>query len=328
LTSYAPQHSYDARAVGAHALHEAQRLFAEIGWDQREPIDVFAFVAALDITLMFRSFARLAGAYLPGTRSAPPIITVNEQHPLPRQRYSAAHELGHHFDKGEAVTDIDTEFLARGDEVKSASEYFAEAFAGWMLMPRRLVVSSMQQLNLKGPMTAEGAYRLSLALGTSYDATITQLRVLKYIGWSELHQLRKVPPKSTKERLLGEPRPNARADVWLVRDPQVEWLRPQPEDDVIVELPETPTSGYEWVVHPPSDVATVVKSEYRKPDDRFVFGAQGVRRLVLRVSGHGRHEVRLQLRSPYDPVSADERVLDMDVPAPREGHYVPDLVTA
>lgn len=307
--------------AGLRALAAAQRLFADLDWNQREPVDVFALVADLDITLVFRPFKQLSGAYLPGTTDVPPTITINEHHPLALQRYSAAHELGHHVAHSEAVYDTETDLLARGLEVKNEGEYFAEAFAGWLLMPRRLVDTKMAALDITGGPTAEEVYRLSLELGTSYHATLTQLLILRRMSYRRYNELRKIPPKDTKEQVAGHPRAEARPDVWLVRDPRNAWIRPKLDDEVIVELPETPTSSFQWEVAEWPAAAVQIASEYRKPADEEAYGGEGARQLRFRVARAGRWDLRVRLQSPYDTQIADERTVTLDVPAPQRGVY-------
>ncbi len=314
--------------AGLRALAAAQRLFAEFGWDQREPIDVFALIDELGVTLVFRPYKRLAGAYLPSTDEVPPTITINEQHPLALQRYSAGHELGHHIAPSDVVYDTDTDLLARGLPVKSEGEYFAEAFAGWVLMPRRLVEAKIATLGVGRALDAEAVYRLSLELGTSYEATLTQLRILKRLTYARYRVLRKVSPKETKERLAGGTRAEARPDVWLVRDPGRVRIRPKPDDEVILELPETPTTSYEWEVADWPAAARDIESEYRQPADALAYGGQGTRRLRFRVARPGLWDLHVRLRSPYDRKVADERVVTLDVPPPQHGVYAPELALA
>jgi Zn-dependent peptidase ImmA (M78 family) len=314
--------------AGLRALAAAQRLFAEVGWGQREPVDVFALIADLDITLVFRPFKRLGGAYFPPTTDVPPTITINEQHPLALQRYSAGHELGHHIAHSEAVYDTETDLLARGLAVRNEGEYFAEAFAGWLLMPRRLVETKMASLEITDPLTAEATYRLSLDLGTSYEATLTQLLILKRLSYAQYNALRKIPPKETKEHVAGRPRAEARPDVWLLRNPRDSWIRPKLDDEVILELPETPTTSFQWEVSEWPATAHEIASEYRRPSDDLAYGGEGARQLRFRVVRPGRWDLHLHLRSPYDAHVADERRVTLDVPIPQRGVYDAELALA
>jgi hypothetical protein len=93
-------------------------------------------------------------------------------------------------------------------------------------------------------------YELSLEFGTSYEATLTQLAVLEKITWAEARKLR-LPPIEIKTTLAAGRRPqDARADVWLVRETDTERDLPlRVSDEVVLRLPEMPSSGYVWTLH-------------------------------------------------------------------------------
>lgn len=316
---------FDQKRAGRHALVESQRLLRDRGLDQSEPVDVFRVILDEGITLSFNRYKSLMGAYIPGNDDTWPLITVNQGHGLALQRYTAAHELGHHVERSTPVHDLDVEVLARGRQPRSYSEFFAESFAAWLLMPRQLVVAKLRQLGLPArELDAEGVYRLSLELGTSYDATATQLWVLRQLSAARYRALRKVPPKVTKEHLAGQTRANVRGDVWAVGDPgDNRRLRPKPGDDVMIEMPEAPGTSYEWErVGWPSDILTSVASEFSPASDAaHTYDGAGRRRVHFTVAGPGSCELRLALRSPFDPDPAETRSLLLEVEAPREGTY-------
>jgi Zn-dependent peptidase ImmA (M78 family) len=312
--------------AASHALVEAQRFLRDEGSDPSQPVDVFRLILEREITLAFKPYKKLFGAYIPATGEAAPLITVNADHPLALQRYTAAHELGHHIERSEAVHDVDVEILARGIQPPSYSETFAEAFAAWLLMPRRLVVAKLQELGLPlRELDAEQLYRLSLELGTSYDATATQLRVLNHLSRTHYLAVRKVPPRLTKERLAGSPRrAAARADIWALGDPgTTRLIRPKPEDEVIVDLPEAPGTSYEWEpINLPGEMVTEFSSVFLPAHDSArTYDGAGLRRLRFQVAGPGRAELRFVLHSPFDPRPARTRTLLLDVAALCEGTY-------
>ena len=104
-----------------------------------------------------------------------PGIIVNSQHPLTLQRYTAAHEYGHHALGHDASADDESGFT--GDR-QNLQEVAAQAFAGEFLMPLQLVNYTLRTMGLPGqylPLTARQMYQLALELGVSYGAAVTQL---------------------------------------------------------------------------------------------------------------------------------------------------------
>jgi Zn-dependent peptidase ImmA (M78 family) len=77
----------------------------------------------------------VAGAYLPRL----PLVVVNGRQPLVRQRFTLAHELGHHRMGHGAVVDAPAALTIRhgGDQ----REVAANAFAGELLLPRAAVAA-------------------------------------------------------------------------------------------------------------------------------------------------------------------------------------------
>lgn len=314
----------DQRRAAAHALVAAQRVLQGMKWDQQKPIDVFRLILEEGITLDFTPYKKLAGAYIPGAGGLAPVITINEGHPLPLQRYSAAHELGHHVAQSDSVCDTDVEILARGVAPRTYAEAFAESFASWLLMPRQLVNARMEALGLPvHGLAAEDVYRLSLDLGTSYDATLTQLGVLRVLPFPWQQALRRVPPKATKEQIAGGPRANARADVWQLAD-RDQWgvVRAKLGDEVIIELHEAPTTSYMWEpIDWPALARKAYRSEFDAPPRADGYDAAGLRRIRFAVADAGQWALRLELRSPYDPEPAATRSLLLMVLPPLHASY-------
>lgn len=128
----------------------AERLASEVltrSGIRRAPVDVDAIAAAQGLRYLPISFASVQGAYVgtlgPGAHPRADGRAVafigSHQHPL-RQRFTRAHELGHHLiDHGrvEWVNRLRLELPChyQGDVYHEAHEHFAAA----LLMPRGLV---------------------------------------------------------------------------------------------------------------------------------------------------------------------------------------------
>jgi Zn-dependent peptidase ImmA (M78 family) len=122
--------------VGYRYAEEITQHFRE----QDIPVRVFDLAQAIDLPIDRHRFtssnicgfaARYGDLYM---------IAVNSSHPVTRQRFTAAHELGHclcHLERGE----VRGFFSCTGDLLVSESlfERQANAFASELLMPRVLV---------------------------------------------------------------------------------------------------------------------------------------------------------------------------------------------
>jgi hypothetical protein len=236
--------------ANTRAAVRAAELHADLEIDLSCPVDVFQAVDELGLILAFAPLGEVSGVYLPGPPTAG--IMLHEGHPRTRQRYSAAHELGHHvFDHAADVDLGPKEGLERADgERWPDHEKEAESFAAWFLMPRRLLKSGLRRLGIEHPADAYDVYALSLWLGTSYTATARQLAVTKLVDRTRADEWAEIPPRNLKRALAGEMVPDdLRNDVWwLDRRNHMQPVDARPGDRLVLSLPEIPSSGYSWRV--------------------------------------------------------------------------------
>ncbi len=315
------------------AARDASRAHRDLDVDTTRQIDPFAALERAGILVLRRRLDHLAGLYLPSDprdgRDVPAVL-VNVAHPPSKQRFTAAHELGHHRRDHDVSLDNDTEWLARGEASASERERMAEAFAAWFLMPKRLVVATLTALGLHtDALTADGAYALSLQLGTSYAATVRHLADMNLLTTRRGEQLLRVAPQSIKKELGGlDVAADTRRDVHLFHvgrpDARVALLE---GDALVLEAPETPSSGYLWQVTPPAGLA-LVRDEYRAPD--AALGGRGWHRFLFRAESPGRWDVALELRRPWQQGAAVEtaRVTVVARPQPVPGLVQPQLLVA
>src|ERR1700730_6887140 len=131
---------------GAHELHRDLNIREQIERSEGWRIDVFSVISRLGATLMFQPLDKLLGAYLPGEENG---VLITTQRPLPIQRFTAAHELGHLYLKHEPSLD-DEGILRRSPFSNSAAavnsqEREADAFASTFLVPPWLVAILLQR---------------------------------------------------------------------------------------------------------------------------------------------------------------------------------------
>ena len=315
------------------AAREASRAHRDLGVDTTRQIDPFAALDRAGVLVLRRRLDHMAGLYLPPDprdgRDVPAVL-VNVAHPPSKQRFTAAHELGHHRRDHDISLDNDTEWLARGEAPASERERMAEAFAAWFLMPKRLVVATLTAQNLQADsLTADGAYALSLELGTSYAATVRHLADMGLLTTRRSEQLLRIAPQSIKKELGGlDVAADTRRDVHLFHigrpDASVAILE---GDALVLEAPETPSSGFLWQVTPLVGLA-LVRDEYRSPD--AALGGRGWRRFLFRAESPGQWDVALELRRPWQHGAAAEtvRVTVVARPQPVPGLVQPQLLVA
>ncbi len=308
----------EARRTGSLA---AQRARVRLGLREERRVEIFDVIEADGTWLMFQPLDRLYGFY----RRVGEVtgIAINAQHPPSLQRYTAAHELGHHVlghgfsldevhnvdgARGiEESADFDNALAARssldvGDPTEEAA---AQAFAATFLMPIQVFNRVLLDLHFdrdRPALGAEDVYRLSLEFGTSYEATVTQLAVLDKITWSHARGLR-LPPIRIKTALAGQRPENSRADVWLIEETVGERrLQLRVADEVVVRLGEIPSSGYGWELD--TDRLGPLKLLDKRfvagdDDDPALYGAAARREIHLRATAPGDTMLRLALTRPW-----------------------------
>jgi Zn-dependent peptidase ImmA (M78 family) len=312
---------------------EAGRAHRDLGIDTSQRIDPFDALERSGVLVFRRRLDRIAGLYIPGrlTESGIDGVLINSGHPLSKQRYTAAHELAHHRRDRQFLIDTDTEWLGRVDSGRSDRERFAEAFAAWFLMPRKLIEETGNRLGLDfSRLDGPDTYALALELGTSYEATVRHLRDMRRIDSPQRVSLLEIQPRRIKQELGSGLATNLRKDVWLVQPSRnVERVFPSQGDTLIFALPETPSSGYIWR---PSSIPTWLEpigDEYLAPSGGLI-GGRGERRLLYRVDGPGRQQVELLMGRPWQPdIVADTfQVEVISQPQPETGPAAPELLAA
>lgn len=227
-------HWNEAHRVAMIAAAEAQE---DLALNTFQRIEVFDAMSAANLKVIFRKLEGCAALYLPASLGGRPGAILNASHPLALQRYSGAHEFGHHvFDHGGRV-DRDTEpRRARGE--LSVEEKLAEAFAAWFLMPPEAVEPALDRLGRKQPQSPLDAYALALRLGTSFRAMCVHLASLKLLGSAAATSWSETPLKSIKQQLTANSPPGGwRSDVWLLSGADADsQLVPRCGDRLLLDL--------------------------------------------------------------------------------------------
>lgn len=229
------------------AAESAGRLLEELSVDQNEQIDVFGICEDLGLWLAFLPMDNLLGAFVPEGVGG---VLITTHRPIPVQRYTAAHEIGHwRLDHGHGLA-LDGEEHVLG-HTPVEREQLAQVFAGNLLMPAPLVFGVLERLGVSGqPLEPEHAYAIAREAGVSYEAAVRQLSHLEVITPDRIAVLRQQQPLQVKAELaLGRRPVNGYADVWPVNE---DWndqlLALRVEDEVIISLPENRSTGYRWML--------------------------------------------------------------------------------
>jgi len=228
------------------AAESAGRLLDELDVDQTEQVDVFGICEDLGLWLAFLPLDNLLGAFIPEGVGG---VLVTTQRPIPIQRYTAAHEIGHwRLDHGHGLALDGEEHVLGATPVER--EQLAQVFAGNLLMPPPLVFGVLERLGLTGEtVEPDHAYAVAREAGVSYEAAVRQLTHLEVITGEQATTLRQRRPLQVKADLALGRRPiNGYADVWPVNedwDDQLLALRV--EDEVVISLPENRSTGYRWM---------------------------------------------------------------------------------
>ena len=268
----------------------ATRLHRDLGVQSRITgesgrVDVFDALARLNVPLVFKPLDGLLGAYL--TDPAPGVL-VTTRRQLSVQRFTAAHELGHHQLKHEPSLDDDsilrrTPFIAKpGDNTQ---EIEADAFAAAFLLPRWLVVWHCEQQgwNDRSLRRPEVIYQLALRAGTSYSAACWTLQRYGFLDRSAARQAASIEPKAIKKALLRGVIPeNYYGDVWLLtgRDAGLR-VEGAPTDLFVVCLPEHSNAGYLWRLDELDAEGFRVMADRRENDEPDEKVGSAVKRCII-----------------------------------------------
>lgn len=164
----------------------AERLLESLGLESLLPIDVERVAELLSIDVVYDYLGPGVSGLLITNPNGASIVVQNRDHPN-RQRFSIAHEIGHHV-LGHQFTDGDHVHVDRGNYVSmrgpSASsgenemEVEANQFAAALLMPSRLVRTRCRELTRGGLVFDQHISQLAADFSVSEQAMTIRLTTL------------------------------------------------------------------------------------------------------------------------------------------------------
>ncbi len=266
-------------------------------------IDVFGAIIALDTPLIFRPLQGLLGACIPG-----PGIIISTERPLPIQRFTGAHELGHvalghdiSLDGEEILTRIGhNSGQARLDDLEIAADSFASSF----LLPKWLLQMHARRQGWDRASMADPqcVYQLSLRVGASYQATCVALERHDIIDSGTREALLSKPRRAIKAELLdGVEVDNFFPDVWLLTEhDENSTIEGQPDDVFVLRLAEQGGAGYLWTTTGLVESGFAILRDQREiPPPDLAIGGPVTRAVTARRAEPAKGSFSLELRRPW-----------------------------
>jgi Zn-dependent peptidase ImmA (M78 family) len=191
------------------AAKKALRFRVEHGYQLDEPCNIYELIHKQRIDLQFVDVPSLEGMYL--EEESTNRICVCAHRPVGRQKFTAAHELGHHV-LGHG-SQIDAGFEIDHAVPDDLEERTADVFARYVLMPPRAVYAGFRGRGLD-PTSArpEDFYRIGTWLGVGFVTLVYHMTfTLQVLSRAQCHMLEKVELRDIKRALAGA---GTTFDVW------------------------------------------------------------------------------------------------------------------
>ena len=123
-----------AELVYVTARREAQKL-RDVSWDGQFPVDLIPLVHELGAELYSADLGTDLSGVVSKDPNSPARIVVNNRHVERRNRFTIAHELGHVVERKNVAQDDEYSFEEYRGRAYDLHEFFADEFAGELLMP-------------------------------------------------------------------------------------------------------------------------------------------------------------------------------------------------
>jgi len=176
-------------AKSINNAEELAALYLQHYYKDREisyPINPFQMLIDEGVKFAIRDFGKLEGVYIPAKNLEDiPIVGINLNRPITRQRFTAAHELCHFFrDSEEQICPIGS---------RTASEAFADKFASGILMPFNELTLQVNNRRKNGYVEFDDILEIANYFGVSFESCV--FKVAYYIhaveGNTEAKELKK-----------------------------------------------------------------------------------------------------------------------------------------
>lgn len=133
------------------------------------PLNPFMMLRDTGVAFLLRPFEKYEGMYIPADDPNDlPVVGINLNSLISRQRYTAAHELCHHLKDAERSCSC-----VAG--AKSKIEKYAESFAAGLLMPMPALCEQVNRYQINGFIEFEDVLRIAEYFGVSFQACLNRL---------------------------------------------------------------------------------------------------------------------------------------------------------
>ncbi len=166
------------------------------------PINPFQMLTDLGIPFMLRPFRNYDGIFIPAEDEDDiPVVAININRPIARQRYSAAHELCHF------LKDSNKQFACT-PRANNAIEKYAEKFASELLMPTNELKKQALKYAIGGYVDFDSVLKIADYFGVSFLSCLYKIayRLHMIEGDTDSDTLRKRATKfkpELKRKSLG-----------------------------------------------------------------------------------------------------------------------------
>lgn len=169
---------------------ELAELYLQHYYKDREisfPINPFQMLIDEGVKFVIRDFGKLEGVYIPAhDQDDIPIVGINLNRPITRQRFTAAHELCHFIKDSEGQ-------ICPKIGIKSAIEKFADSFASGILMPLGELRLQVDKRRENGYVNFDDILEIADYFGVSFESCLFRIAYLIHAvhGNTEIKELRK-----------------------------------------------------------------------------------------------------------------------------------------
>lgn len=135
------------------------------------PINPFSFLREEGILFTLSDLRDLEGVYIcAASEDDIPVVSINANRPITRQRFTAAHELCHH------LRDADKQNACPINGEKTEIEKFAEKFAAALLMPlSELELQVNQRKDARGYISLDDVLEIADFFGVSFESCLFRI---------------------------------------------------------------------------------------------------------------------------------------------------------
>lgn len=144
------------------AREDAEKVAAQFTLPGQFPVDVIDIADQMGIRVEYTYLQDGVSGMIRARPDEVPVIYVDERDSRGRQRFTIAHELGHYVERTNQGK-VDFAFIDRRGMEYDLHEFYADEFAGNLLMPREV----LEQLQEQG--------KTKLGIATYFDVSPSAL---------------------------------------------------------------------------------------------------------------------------------------------------------